>query len=172
MYESQTGLGTVTQYGARETGVSVGVERSTDSKHQLSFEFTGAELGSQWLPPLVIPKGATFRAATLSVDEAFAGLTGLAVGEGNDEATNGIELTLAQLAALGTVDVTSALAGEWAAAAQTTKAARIGIAVTGVPVATQGRASLVIEYLYKRRKDDEWMPDPGAEPAGYRPQFK
>lgn len=162
----------MTQYGARETGVSVGVEHSKDSKHQLSFELTGDELEYEFLPPLVIPKTAVFEEAYITVDEAFAGLTSVAIGEGNAEATNGIVLALADLATLGTTDVTSKLAGTWVAGVSQPKANRVGIAVTGTPTRGVGRASLVISYRYKRRKDDEWAVDPTTNPSGYRPQFK
>lgn len=172
-YESRTGLGTMSQYGARETGTSIGVEHSQDSKHQLSIEITADGLVDKFLPPLVIPKGAKIEKAVITVDVAPAGVTALSFGEGNTEATNGITLAAADLA-IGTRDVTSKLAGTWAgtAAAYVTKASRVGMAVTGANTVKNARASLVIDFRYKRRKDDEWAVDVSTQPTGYRPQFK
>lgn len=170
-YESNTGLGVSAQYNARETGVSVGVESSKDSKHQLSFEFTEAELGSNFLPTFVLPKGATVTGAVLAVDYPFSAGVTITVGEGNSEATNGVALSAGQLAATGTTDVSGSLAGEWAAGSQTTKAARVGLVATGAADNGTGRASLVVSYAYKRRKDDEFAADPATFPQGYRSQF-
>ena len=170
-FESQTGLGVMAQYGPRETGVSIGVEHSKDSKHQLSIELTSEGLKDEFLPPVVLPKTAVIEAAYLTVDVAIPGVTGISIGEGNAEATNGITLGTADVTTLGTADVAAKLTGTWAVGTSQTKAARIGIAVTGAPTTNDGRASLVIDYRYKRRKDDEFEADPGTEPAGYRPQF-
>jgi len=70
-FENTAGLNVSNFYGARETGGSVGVERSQDSIQQLSIAFTGASINSAFLPPVVIPRGAQFKRAILRVDEAF-----------------------------------------------------------------------------------------------------
>ena len=169
-FESRTGLGTVSQYGPRETGATAGVERSTDSHHQLSFELTTSGLIDKYLPPYVMPKGAKITKATISVDAVPTGVTALSVGEGNAAATNGLSLVTGDLA-LGTRDVTAKLTGTWAANAQLTKASQLQLLVTGTPTPQNARVSIVIDYLYKRRLDTEWAKDPTTAPTGYRPQF-
>lgn len=168
-YESRTGLGVMTQYGPRGTGATVGVEHSKDAKHQLSLELTTSGLKDKFLPPIAMPKGAIIQKATIFVDAAPTGVTALSVGEGNATTTNGLVLAAADLA-IGVRDVTSKLAGTWAAGAGVTKASQVGMAVTGTP-AEGARVSIVIEYIYKRRKDDEFKVDAGTKPTGYRPQF-
>jgi len=170
-FEATSRIQVMNHYGPRQTGGTVGVERTADSRNVVSFELTGQSLVDGFLPPFVLPKGAKITAAYVTVDEAFTGVTSVVLGEGNDEATNGITLTAANLA-LGTRDVTSSLAGEWAAtaAAATTKAARVGIVVNGTPDPLVGRASVTIDYIYKRRDDTEWPVDEGTVPT-YPPQL-
>lgn len=117
--ESKTGLGVAQHYGPRNTGASVGYEKTVDSKHRLSFELTGFGLQNKFLPPIVIPKGATILSARVYVDEAFGAGVGVTIGQGNAEATNGIALAAADLA-LGGRDVTSKLAGTWVPTSATT----------------------------------------------------
>lgn len=168
--ESKTGLGVAQNYGPRQTGATVGWEHTSDSEHRLSFEFTGVGLKNKFLPPIVMPKGATVIRARLYVDEAFTGVTDVSVGQGNAEATNGIKLLAADLA-VGGRDVTAKLAGTWAANAVTTQADRIGVAVTGTP-GKGGRASLVLVVEYKRRNDTQFKSNTASEPTGYTPQFQ
>lgn len=163
-FEGNSGLQVATQYGVRDTGVSVGVEHSKDSLHQLSLELTGTGIAEGFLPPLVMPKGAIFRKATVYVDEVFTGLTSISVGEGNATATNGIVLLNADLA-IGGRDVTAKLAGTWAAGTPQPKASRVGMTPVGTVTRGKGRASLVIEYLYKRRVDTEFKADVGTFPT-------
>lgn len=167
-YEGNTGLQVASQYGARNTGASVGVETTKMAIQTLSIELTGSGLADKFLPPLVVPKNATFKRAVLTVNEAFSGVTAVSVGEGNDEDTNGITLAAADLA-VGTRDVTSKLTGTWAATSAVAKPSRVGMAVTGTPDPKVGRASIVIEYFYKTRKDTEWKPDASTFPT-YRAQ--
>ena len=163
-YEATSGLQVVNHYGARETGGTVGVERTTKSRNVLSFELTGQSLADGFLPPFVLPKEATITDAFVTVDEAFTGVTSVTLGEGNDEATNGIVLTAANLA-LGTRNVDASLAGEWDIGSATTKAARVGIVVAGTPSPLVGRASVTIGYVYKRRDDTEFAADVASEPT-------
>lgn len=171
-YESRTGLGTMSQYGTRETGTSIGTDHSQNAIHQLNLELTATGLVDKFLPPYVMPKNATIKRAFLTVHAVPTGVTALSIGEGNAEATNGISLAAADLA-VGTRDVTSKLTGTWAASSAITKASRVGMIVTGAPTAAaaNARASLVIEYVYKSRKDDEFKMDASTAPTGYRPQF-
>lgn len=171
-FESRTGLGTMSQYGARETGLTVGTDHSQNAFHELNFEITGDGLKDtvKFLPPFVVPKGAQMKRAVISVDVAPSGVTAFSVGEGNDSGTNGLVLAAADLA-VGTRDVTSKLAGTWAATSALTKASQVGIAVTGDNTVDNARFSIVIEYVYKRRKDDEFAVDPSTKPTGYRAQY-
>ncbi len=170
-YESRTGLGTSAQYGSRETGLSIGVEHSKDSTHQLSIELTTEGLKSPFLPPFVLPKTAVIEKAYITVDTALTGITAVTIGQGNAEATNGIALVAADVTTLGTKDVTAKLAGTWVAGTSQTQASRVGIVVAGTSTVPNGRATLVISYRYKRRLDNEFKAAVGTAPAGYRPQF-
>lgn len=157
-YEGNSGLQVANQYGARNTGASVGVESTRTAFNILNLELTGHGLASKFLPPFVVPKGAAIKRAILTVDTAFTGVTNVSIGEGKAEATNGITLVAADLA-VGARDVTTKLTGTWAATSATTKAAYTGLVVTGTPDPNVGRASLVIEYVYKTRDDNKWKPD-------------
>ena len=163
-FEGNTGLQVATQYGVRGTGVSVGVEHSKDAKHQLSFELTGRGIREGFLPPLVVPKGAVFLKASVYVDEAFVGLTSMNLGEGNAAGTNGLVLLASDLA-VGGRDLTAKLAGTWVAGVAQAKASRIGMTSVGTVDPTKGRASIVLEYVYKRRNDTEFKADVGTFPA-------
>ena len=157
-YEGNTGIQVASQYGARNTGASAGAEHAVGAVHFINLELTGNGLADKFLPPFVIPKGASFQRAYLNVSQAFAGVTSVSVGEGKAEATNGITLLAADLA-VGTRDVTTKLVGTWAAKAATTKGASTGLVVAGTPDPKVGQATVVIEYIYKTRDDAAWKPD-------------
>lgn len=164
-YEATSGIQVANHYGARDTGGSIGVERTTKSFNTLSVEFTGVSLTEDFVSSFVFPKHASIQRAFLTIDAPFAGATSVSVGEGPGPAvTNGITLTAAQLGAEGVADVTAALKGTWARGAFTTRAARLTQQVAGTPNANQGRGSLTIEYVYKVRDDTEWAPDPATFP--------
>lgn len=163
-FEGNSGLQVANQYGARETGTSIGVERSDDGYHQLSVEMTGKGLAEGFSAPIVLPKGAIIKEAFVYVDEAFSGITNVAIGEGNAEATNGIVLLAADLA-VGGKSVTDKLAGTWVANTVQPKASNIRFKVTGTPSPTQGRASVLIKFVYKRRKDTEYAAAAGTFPV-------
>lgn len=165
-FEGNSGLQVANQYGPRGTGVSIGVEHSQDGYHQLSLELTGRGIAEGFTPPWVLPKGAIIKEAWVYVDEAFSGLTNISVGQGAAEATNGITLLAADLA-VGGRDVTSKLTGTWVAGTAQTQANNIKFVKTGTVLPTQGRASLVVRYFYKRRKDTEF-----AAVAGTFPTYK
>ncbi len=168
--ESKTGLGVAQHYGPRNTGATIGWEQTSDSEHRLSIELTGEGLQNKFLPPIVIPKGATITGARVYVDEAFSGVTGLSIGQGNAEATNGLTVLAADLA-VGGRSLDAKLTGTWATTSVTTQADRIGLIVTGTPTKA-GRASIVFKVEYKRRKDDEYKQAAGSNPTGYTPQFQ
>jgi hypothetical protein len=157
-FENTAGLNVSNFYGARETGGSVGVERSQDSIQQLSIAFTGASINSAFLPPVVIPRGAQFKRAILRVDEAF-NLTGTSptiIFGGTAPGTNGIVLSEAELEAIGTKTPASTGTGTWAqsSATGTTAAERVTRTIGGTsPVVspTVGKATLTLEYVYKTK---------------------
>ena len=114
-HENKTGLGGVhNHYGPRSTGTSVGVETSGGSGNSLSLYFTKETLEDKFIPPVVIPKGARFTGGTLTVDEAFAGLTSLTFGEAGEEATNGVKLEGTALEEVGTFELDAEAVGEFA----------------------------------------------------------
>ena len=114
-------LGTVSNhYGRRDTGGTVGTLKTEGAKKELVIDLTGESLNQSAGPVLVsptIPKGAKITSVYLEVSEEFAlgGTTpAVEVGTQGSEATNGVTLNEAQLEAVGTYDVTSALSGTWA----------------------------------------------------------
>lgn len=149
-YENKAGIKVHNHYGPRDTGGSVGVERSTDSVHQLSLYMTAQSLKDGFVPPVSIPKGVLFLRAVMHVDEAFTGVTQIDVGEVGKEDTNGIPLVVADLSA-GTRVPTGPSVGTWKtdSSTGTTAAAFVGIDVTGTP--TAGRGTLVLEFINKAR---------------------
>ena len=158
-FANQAGIGVNNFYGARETGNSIGLEHGEDSLHRLSIAFDAATLNGTFLPPVVIPKGASFRSAVLRVDEAF-NLTGttptVIFGASGSEATNGIVLSEAELEAIGTKVPASTGTGTWAqgSATGTTVAAKVGKALGGTtPVVTPGvgKATLVLTFFNKTK---------------------
>lgn len=139
-------------YGQRKVRASQGVTKTTGFTNELVMDLDGTLVGAEAFELLapVIPAGAIIEDAYLEVTEAFVlGGTSPAVEVGTEgsEATNGVTLTEAQLEAVGTYDVTSALAGTWTAglAAATT----VGIALSGTsPTVTDaGKARLVVNYI-------------------------
>jgi hypothetical protein len=157
-FENTAGLNVSNFYGARETGGSVGVERSQDSIQQLSIAFTGASINSAFLPPVVIPRGAQFKRAILRVDEAFSitGTSPTVIFGGTAPATNGIVLTEAELEAIGTKTPASTGTGTWAQASATgtTAAERVTRTLGGTtPVVspTVGKATLILEFVNKTK---------------------
>jgi hypothetical protein len=165
-FEGNSGLQVANQYGPRGTGVTIGVEQTNGNFNRLSIELTGRGIAEGFSPPIVLPKGAIIRDAYVYVDEAFSGLTNISIGQGNAEATNGITLLAVDLA-VGGKKVTDKLTGTWAAGTPQTQASNVKFVKTGTVLPTQGRASIVIEYVYKRRKDNEF-----AAVAGTFPTYK
>lgn len=157
-FENSAGINVNNFYGRRDTGGSVGVEHSSDSVHQLSIAFTGASLNGSYLPPVVVPRGAQFKRAILRVDEAFnlGGTSPTVIFGGTAPATNGIVLTEAELEAVGTKTPTSTGTGTWAqsSATGTTAAEKVTRALGGTTptvATTQGKATLILEYVFKTK---------------------
>lgn len=157
-FENSAGLTVNNYYGPRLTGQSVGLERSEDSIHQLSISFTGTSLNNAFLPPVVVPKGASFKRAILRVDEAFTlgGTSPTVIFGGTAPATDGIVLTQAELTAVGTKTPASTGTGTWAqsSATGTTAAQKVAKTLGGTsPTVTAGvgKATLTLEFYNKTK---------------------
>lgn len=150
-FEGNTGLQVASQYGARDTGTSVGVQTTKTGYNVLSIELTGKGLAEKFIPPLVIPKRASVQRATLTVDQAFVGVTNVIVGKSG---TDGFTLAAADLTAVGVKAVTGA--GQMAKDAQVTQGYFLKVTPTGTVNPTVGKATLTVEYLYNTRDDAAW----------------
>ena len=157
-FQNQAGLNVNNYYGARDTGGSVGVEKSSDSISQLSIAFTGDSLNGSYLPPVVYPKGAKFLRAVLRVDEAFTlgGTSPTVIFGGTAPATDGIVLTQTELQAIGTKTPASTGTGTWAVGSATgpLTAQKVTKALGGTtPTVTAGvgKATLLVEFLNKTK---------------------
>lgn len=153
-FENSAGIGVYNNYGQRTTGGTIGSETTDGSTRSYSITLTGESLNSAFMPPVVIPKGALLKSAILRVDEAFAVSTSgtVAIG-GTAPGTNGVVLTEAQLEAVGTKGVDAVAIGTWAtnSATGTTAAEKVAKAVTGTVTATQGKATLLLEFVNKTK---------------------
>jgi hypothetical protein len=151
-YENSAGLGVTNQYGPRATGGAIGLEHGESSTHVLTVDLTGEMLNSAYAPPVYMPKGALVKKVYLRVDEAFAvSAAGTVAIGGTAPGTDGVVLTEAKLEALGTSDVSSLAIGTWATASATgpLTTQKLAKAITGTVTATQGKGSLIVEYINK-----------------------
>lgn len=140
-------------YGPRQSGNTVGVVKTEGSYNELSIEFDGTIVGDGAFPLIApsLPAGAVIKDVTLKVEEVFVlGGTSPVVDVGTEgtEATNGFTMSEANLENIGTVDLTGALSGTWAAplAAETA----VGILLGGGganTVTSAGVAKLIINYV-------------------------
>ena len=157
-YENTAGLNVSNQYGPRDTGTTVGVETDKDSIHTMGVSFTSRSLQDAFMSPFVLPRGAKVLRYLLRVDEAFTmtGTTPTVLVGGAVPATNGVVLTAAELAAVGTKTPASTGVGTWAVASATgtTASERVTKALGGTTPAVTvgaGRATLMVEYLFKTK---------------------
>ena len=157
-FENSAGLGVSNFYGKRDTGGSVGLEKSNDSTHQLSISFTGDTLNQTYLPPVYAPKGMHFLRAMLRVDEAFTlgGNSPTVIFGGTAPATDGIVLSQTELQAIGTKVPASTGTGTWAVASATgpLTSQRITKALGGTaPTVTAGvgKATLIVEFVNRTK---------------------
>ena len=151
-YENSAGLGVTNQYGPRATGGAIGLEHGEGSTHVLTVDLTGEMLNSAYAPPVYMPKGALVKKVYLRVDEVFAvSAAGTVAIGGTAPGTDGVVLTEAKLEALGTSDVSSLAVGTWATASATgpLTTQKLAKAITGTVTATQGKGSLIVEYINK-----------------------
>ena len=160
-YKNEAGLNVYNQYGPRPTGGAIGAEHVYGSRHVVKIDITGQSIADNiagFMPPVYLPKYANINKVTLVVDEVFAvgGTTPhLLIGSYGSVATNGIEITEAELEALGTKEIASTGAGTWAFAhaAGLGAAAKIGMALEGdtTVAATSGKGTVIIEYTYNSK---------------------
>lgn len=157
-YQNAAGLGVNNFYGARDTGGTVGAETTNNSQGRLSIAFTGTSLNDSYLPPVVLPRGARVTGYFLRVDEAFTlgGTSPTVIFGGTAPATNGVVLTQAELAAVGTKVPASTGAGTWStsSATGTTAAEKVAKTLGGTtPTVTAGvgKATLIVEYQNKTK---------------------
>jgi hypothetical protein len=163
-YENSAGLGIHTQYGARRTGGAVGHILTDGAVNQLTVELTPDNiLNGGFVPPLYLPDGSYIKNAFVRVTQGFTfvGTTNtINVGTSGSEATNGLTITQAQLASVGTFDLSAALAGTWKVTApangsvtEVAGGVLVGVvqangATGGLMTAGVGRAEIVIEYFH------------------------
>lgn len=154
---SASGSGNVTtqvnnHYNSRTSEKVNGTSKTEGVFKELVLQVDGDMVSNAAFPLLApeIPAGALVVEAYAHVTEAFVlgGTTPtIEIGTEGSESTNGIPMTEAQAENVGVVDLTSAIAGTWAArlAAATT----VGIAMTGTsPTSTSaGEMTFVIKYL-------------------------
>jgi len=141
------------QFGTRDVGGTVGVNKVEGMKEELIIDFDGTFFndGLVGARPFVLPAGAVITAVYMDVEEAFV-VTGttpaLEVGTAGSEATNGFTVTEAQLEATGSVNLTSALSGTWDAEAPLAANTTIGFVFSGTtPVITDaGKARITILF--------------------------
>lgn len=142
-------------YGSRVKGGGVGQMQTSGIERELAVDATGSLLDTTGdaFYGQVIPAGSLITGAYVRVDEAFdlGGTTPtLLVGTAGTEVTNGVVVSEAQLEAIGTTDITAALAGTWdeaTLAADTT----VGVVLGGTsPTAVDGVGSCRVVVTYKK----------------------
>jgi len=142
-------------FGPREVGGTIGVNKVEGISEQLVIDFTGERFNDlpDGLVPFVLPAGAVVKSVYLDVEEAFV-VTGttpaLEVGTNGSEATNGFTITEAQLEATASVNLTSALSGTWDAEVPLAANTVIGFALSGTTPAVTDAGKARITILFDR----------------------
>lgn len=138
-------------YGPRDIGGTQGVTRTAGFMNELTIDLDYTMLENEQFPLLApgIPALSKVEDVFLEVEEEFD-ITGtgatVSVGTAGTEATNGLEITSAQLGAVGMYDLTSTLGGTWAAGL--VGATVVGISTDSVTdIAAEGKARLIIRYI-------------------------
>lgn len=154
---SAAGGGNVTSivhnhYGIRDTGKNTGRPPSAGHRRQFVIEIDGTMVGDEAFPLAApqLPAKIDIEKVWMEVTEAFVlgGTTPvIEIGTETSEATNGVTITEAQAEALGIYDLTSALAGTWAAPLAAATTVGIDLAGTSPTVTSAGKAKIVIEYV-------------------------
>lgn len=139
-----------------DSDVTAGVIKTEGGVNELTVHISpqvvnGDKLGLTVLP--FLPARSKVFAAYLEVEEAFT-LTGttptVAVGTDGSESTNGVTAAEAQLEAVGVYDLTSTIAGTWAAAGGLVARTDVNVDVSAGAVATGtlGKAKVVVRYIH------------------------
>ena len=148
-FENSAGLGVLNYYGPRDSGKTAGKIKSEGSISELSYVVDSAMIDGTVPQVAKIPAGAKIIGVYAKVSEAFALTTGtprIYIGTDTSEATNGAYLSESQAENTGTYDITSTLAGTWAAAlaAETT----VGFALSSTTTKTSaGKVQFVVRYI-------------------------
>lgn len=146
--ENSAGLGVTNRYGTLPTpDAAAGVFKTEGLYNELVIEFSGDNVNNDDISGF-IPAGARPVSWVMEVKSAFT-LTGtspvLNFGTDGSEATNGMELSEANLESVGTITSTT-FAGTWGArlAADTT----VSAALDGTsPTIAGGEGRLIIRYV-------------------------
>jgi hypothetical protein len=160
-YENSAAIDVYNHYGVRTTGGTIGAEQSSNSTYTIKIDLTGQSIADNvagFIPEVYVKKGMLLKSAVLRVDEVFV-VTGttphLEIGSYGSVATDGIEITEAQLEALGTTLLSSTGAGTWATASAGGVAAdaKIGFVLEGdtAIAATSGKATVILEFVYNTK---------------------
>lgn len=143
-----------THYETRVSGNQTGLVKTYGTFDELAIDFDGAQLSKAEFPLIAptLPAGTSVTSVMFKVTEAFVvvGTTpAVEIGTQGSEVTNGFTTTEAQLETVGSVDLTAALSGTWAAvlAAETT----VGVALSGAGASVSplsGKGKWIIQYTH------------------------
>jgi hypothetical protein len=155
-FESNTGLGVVNHYGARDTeagGTISGGELAggEGSEKEAIIYITGDDFAgtTSFDTALTLPAGAIFQSAVFEIGEAFTLGNAdniFSIGTNGSEATNGVAIANPDAAGT-TIDSTGG--GTWVASAALAADTVVGVAVSGTTAAVTagaGKAKVVIKY--------------------------
>lgn len=135
-------------YGPRSTGRTAGEYNTAGVGNEVAVQITGAMLAADDKPLVapIIPAGSVITAVYAHVSEAFdLAAQAVNVGTLDSEADNGVGVNVASAEAVGVYDITSTLAGTWAA--PLLDATSVGVLHSGaVSDATVGQMKVVIKY--------------------------
>ena len=137
-------------FGVRDSGQTVGVNNTYGDEIELRFNVTGEMLNraNEILVPPVLKAGFKVEAVYARVTEVFV-VTGttptVEIGTQGTEATNGFNLSEAQLEALGTYDLTSTLGGTWAAPINADTTVGIALGGTTPAVTNAGKVDIIVK---------------------------
>lgn len=159
------------QFGPRDTGGVIGVNKIEGMKEELIFDFTGDMFTDvpDGLMPFVLPAGAVIKEVYVDVEEAFA-LTGttptVLIGTNGSEVTNGFVISQTILQGTGSSNLTATLAGTWDNEVPLAANTTIGIALGGTtPTITRaGKARVSVFFTRVNRAPSPALPGGPALP--------
>lgn len=139
-------------YGPRDVGKMTGGNKTEGAVQELAFDIDGTIVGNDAWPLKApeLPANVLITGAYVEVTEAFA-LGGTSptidIGTEGSEGTNRVEITEAQAEAVGVYDLTSTLAGTWAAGLTAATTVGIDLGGTSPTVTSAGKARVVLRYV-------------------------